>query len=40
MKAIATYPKYSTILVVPQSLDNEFGQALANYPLVKKIILL
>lgn len=40
MKAIATYPKYSVVVILPQSLDNEFAPALATYSHVRKIILL
>jgi hypothetical protein len=40
MKAIGTYLKHSTMLVIPQSLDNVFGLSLINYPNFKKIILL
>jgi|JI61114BRNA_FD_contig_31_1014721_length_816_multi_2_in_0_out_0_1 hypothetical protein len=40
MKAIATYPKYSAIIILPQRLDNEFAPALATHPNVKKIVLL
>lgn len=38
--AISKYPKHSVFVVLPQSLDAEFGPALASYPHVKRLVLL
>lgn len=40
MKAIAAYPKHSAVVVLPQSLDNEFAPALAVHTNLRKIVLL